>query len=185
MMPEFGDSGQPERLADDLLGGPEVDPTEELTAKQFDELCAKIMDVTGGEGDVVQYDKDGLSIEVAYLHSFDEDGRLYLREYHVEESRLDTTRDDGLFYTTKQYEIAFEGDELEPDDAMVKSFYESYDVLTKTRTVLELPIRTPDPEDSMKPSLQRLRDKDALGVVRPFNQEDYDNLMRLLALVQQ
>lgn len=184
MMPEPGDSSQVERTADELMGK-EIDPSKELSADQISELCFKIIDVTGGEGNLVEYEKNGLYVEARYYHELDDEDQPYEVVYSVLERRVDSVRNDGKFYNTKSYQIVFETGVDVAQFADVETFYEMYDEGEQQIVRVEEDNPGTTPEDRLRRSIDAYGDKEKLGLSRPLNQGDYANLMRLLALAQQ
>lgn len=184
MMPGFGDSSQVERTADELMGK-EIDPSKELSASQIRDLCFKIIDITGGEGNLVEYEKNGLYVEVRYYHELNDEDQPYGVVYSVLERRVDTVRSDGMFYNTKSYQIVFETGVDAAQTADVEAFYEMYDEGKQQIVRVEEDNPGTTPEDRLRRALEAHNDKASLGLSHPLNQGDYTNLMRLLALPQQ
>jgi hypothetical protein len=185
MMPESGDSSQAERTANELLEA-QVESTKELTSDQLNELCFKIIDVSGGEGNIAEYNKNGLYVEAAYYQALDDDQQPYETTYTVIERRPDHDRNDGAFYRTSAYQIVFgtntdDGAEF----AAKESYYEMYDEKQDAIVRVEEEVEADSLADRLSQVIRASQDRKALGLDRPLNQDDYANLMRLLALTQQ
>jgi hypothetical protein len=165
-------------------GSGESDPTKEITSLQINELCLKIIDVTGGMNSIAEHQEGDLHMEAHYYQDLDQDGQPYETVYSVYERTVDAERTDGTYYYAKSYQIVFDENADGAQFAEVESYYEMHDEEEGEIVRAEHDNPGITPQERLQAAVDAHEDKRQLGLNRPLNQQDYLRLKQLLALLQ-